>query len=264
VKFDNLVASDIDGDTDLDLITSEQHMGAGAGPGLGIVYYENPTVQFVAPLAPPAIVCTALDTGSGVASASAVTGSVSPTGDAVVYAVFQSSLASNPAAPATVSGNGLLWAEEETVAWHNDGDRRMTVFRALGATPSAGSITASWGAVTQTSFVWTVVQCIGVDTSGTSGSGATVQSVSTAVTGATTLTNTLAALAESTSVHLAFVGLNGNKATTPDADFAELSDVSVGTGPSGLESEWAANQTAVTPTFGSTNAASISLEVRFE
>jgi hypothetical protein len=262
VKFDNLVVGDPDGDGDPDLYTSEQHIPAGTGPGLGVVYLDNPRIPFVPPEPPAAIVCTALDSGSGTAATSAVTNSLSPAPNAVIYAVFQSSLAANPAAPTTVTGNGLTWAQEETIAWHNDGDRRMTVFRAMGAAPSSGAITASWGAVSQTSFLWSVIQCTGVDAGGTSGSAATVQSVTTTVTGATTLTNTLAALAAPTSVHLAFVGLNINNATAPDADFAELTDVAVGTGAAGLEAEWATNQTAVTPTFATANAGAISLEVR--
>jgi hypothetical protein len=51
IKFDNLVWYDMDGDGDLDAVTSEQHEGPQepdpvppAGPGLGIIWYENPLI----------------------------------------------------------------------------------------------------------------------------------------------------------------------------------------------------------------------------
>jgi hypothetical protein len=47
IKYDNLLWDDLDGDGDDDAITSEQHQdldGNGAdGPGLGVIWYENPT-----------------------------------------------------------------------------------------------------------------------------------------------------------------------------------------------------------------------------
>lgn len=281
VKFDNIVALDVDGDGDLDIVTSEQHIPAGTGPGLGVVWLENP----LAPVDPGgddepaddapaddvpaddgpgggAVTCTSLTSGTGLANTTAVTASVAPTADAVVYAVFLSSLASEPDAPSSVTGNSLTYVQEETVAWHNEGDRRMTVFRALGDAPAAGAITATW-AESQTSFQWAVIECTGVDQTGTNGSGATVQSVTTTATAVLTHTNTLAALVNASSVHLAFWGLNVIGPIAPDADFVELAETSVGTGAANLHTEWAENQLPVTPTWpASANVGSISIEVR--
>ncbi len=284
VKFDNLVALDVDGDEDLDLITTEQHVPAGTGPGLGVVWLENP----LAPVdpgvgdddAPPddgddvppddgvddggggAIVCSALTSGTGLANTQAVTSSVTPTANAVVYAAFLSSLASEPDAPTTVTGNGLTYVQEETVAWHNEGDRRMTVFRAQGASPSAGALTATW-AESQTSFQWVVIECTGASTAGTNGSGATVQSVTTTAIAVLTHTNTLAALVNASSVHLAFWGLNVIGPIAPDADFVELAETSIGTGAANLHVEWAEGDLPVTPTWpASANVGGISIEVR--
>ena len=46
IKFDNLIWYDMDNDTDLDAVTSEQHEPAGTsqGPGLGVIWYENPLI----------------------------------------------------------------------------------------------------------------------------------------------------------------------------------------------------------------------------
>lgn len=263
-KFDNLICVDIDEDGDVDCLTTEQHVPNDTGPGLGMLYFENPTIAFVPPPPPPPpdiVDCTLLTQGSQVGGTDAVTASVAPSSNAVVYAFFMSALAANPGTP-TVSGNGLTYAQEERITFHNDGDRHITVFRALGASPSAGAITASYGATAQTSHLWAIVECTNVDTGGTNGSGATAQSVTTTVAANTTLTNNLAALNAATSVHLAAVGLSINNSTTPDAQFVELADVSTGTGTSGLEIQWATNETAVTPTWpAAANAGAISLEV---
>jgi len=264
VKMDNTAWADVDGDGDLDAVNTEQHVPSGTGPGLGIVYFENPLETFV-PTSPPAgIACTALTSGTDVATTTtAVTASVTPGVNRVVYAAFMSALAAGPVAPSSVAGNGLTWVQVNSIAFHTSSARRITVFRALGASPSAGAITATW-AVGQTSKQWSVIECAGVDTSGTNGSGATVQNVTTTATAATTVTNTLAALAGPLSVHLAWTGIsNGNTTITNDGDFAELADTTVVTGVGTFESEWAAAQAPVTPTWASSASAGVlSVEVK--
>jgi hypothetical protein len=272
VKMDNVAWVDVDGDSDLDAINTEQHVPNGNGPGLGVIYFENPLIASTTgggggpPDAGPggggSLVCSTLTSGTDiVASTTAVTSSVTPGANRVVYAAFQSALAAGPAAPTGVTGNGLTWVQVDTLPFHTSNARRISVFRAMGASPTAGAITATWG-INQTAKLWSVVECDGVDTTGTNGSGATVQSVTTTGTAVTTVTNTLAALAAPTSVHLAFTGLSIGNSIAPDADFVELTDVNTATGTSTLEAEWATNQTVITPTFPSANAGAISVEVK--
>lgn len=270
VKFDNLLAVDMDLDGDLDLLTSEQHVPNGNGPGLGVLYFENP-LQTDALVGSGGdddgggggggVVCVPLTSGTGTASTSAVTASVAPTGNALVVATFLSSLAAGPAAP-TVTGNGLTWVQVDTSAYHTTNGRRLTAFRAMGASPSAGAITASWGATSQTSFQWSVVECTGVDTSGTNGSGAVAQSASaTSGTGTgTTITGSLPGI-DPTSAHLAFSGIAINNSQTQDAQFSELTDTQIGTGAAGLEAEWAIGEQDAAPTFASSTAGIVSIEV---
>lgn len=42
VKYDFILIKDIDGDGDLDVITSEETAADGSKKGLGVVWYENP------------------------------------------------------------------------------------------------------------------------------------------------------------------------------------------------------------------------------
>jgi hypothetical protein len=107
---------------------------------------------------------------------SIATSSVTPTGDALILAAVVSRIASgeNPVVP-TASGNGLTWVVVRTAAF---GDlTRLTLFRAMGASPSAGAITFDFGSETQTDFAWSVAEYTDVDTSGTNGSGAVRQAL---------------------------------------------------------------------------------------
>lgn len=203
---------------------------------------------------------TVLTSGSSTTDGSSIaTASVSPTANRVVYAAIVHQVAS--VTTPTLTGAGMTWVQEETTTFATS--RRITVFRALSASPGSGALTFDFGGQSQASFVWSVVECSGVDTSGANGAGATIQSVA-AVTasGSTSATSTLAALEHANNVHLCFVGLATFGTVTPDADFVELSDNNVDTSNLTLEVEWAANQTDCTSTFGSTIAATVSLEVK--
>jgi hypothetical protein len=266
-KFDNLNCSvDVDGDTDKDCVTTEQHIPAGTGPGLGVLYFENPLKTFTAPPAPDAappsadVVCTLLTAGSSSADGTSVATpvAITPTANAVVYATMVNAQGTAAGTP-TASGS-VDWVLEETVAFASNA-RRVTVLRGMSATPATSAVTFNFGATAQTSFAWSIIECTGVDTSGTSGSGATVQSVSATGTAITTINATLAALQAPTSVALVFTGLNITSSVTPDAQYVELSDNSASAGTLTLEAQWATDETAADPTFASANAGVIALEV---
>lgn len=128
---------------------------------------------------------------SGANATSYTTASVAPTANALVLIW----VAHNDTKP-TVSGNGLTWVEvlDENLAAETP-DRRMTLFRAMGASPSAEAITIDMGAATQSRCAWSVIEFTGVDTTGTNGSGAVVQAVANdnGEVAATSLAVTLAA-----------------------------------------------------------------------
>lgn len=82
-----------------------------------------------------------------------------------------------PVAPA-VSGNGLTWEKIAEIYFDTTSSSRKTIFlfRAMGSSPSTGAVTMNYGAQTITGANWSVDQFSGVDTSGSNGSGAIVQS----------------------------------------------------------------------------------------
>ena len=104
------------------------------------------------------------------------TASVAPQGDALVLIAVASkdSSGSDPPAP-TLGGNGLTYVQAGTIVYDGVGGvrSRLTLFRALGAAPSAGVITITFGA-SQVECSWTVIHAAKVPTGG-DGSNAVVQ-----------------------------------------------------------------------------------------
>lgn len=111
---------------------------------------------------------TGLDTGSSIS----LTSWTPAANELVLLFVAQR----NEALVPSVSGNGLTWVSVATVDG-NQGQNGLAVFRAMGASPSTGSIS-----VTNTSGFDVAVACrfSGVDISGTNGSGAIDASATTA------------------------------------------------------------------------------------
>lgn len=109
-----------------------------------------------------------LDTGSGIT----LTSWTPAANELVLLFVAQRNKALTP----SVSGNGLTWVSVATVDG-NQGQNGLAVYRAMGASPSTGSIS-----VTNVSGFDVAVACrfSGVDISGTNGSGAIDASATTA------------------------------------------------------------------------------------
>ena len=80
-----------------------------------------------------------------------------------------------PAATPVLQGNGLTWELVTSVPVAGNADRRLTCFRAMGAAPTPGKVTISFGGETQTRCAWSMFEYDGVDTTGANGSGATLQ-----------------------------------------------------------------------------------------
>lgn len=118
------------------------------------------------------------------------TASISPAANQLILAFFSWEQATP--GTATASGNGLTWVE---VATRTQGSQIGYVFRALGASPSSGAITftISGGTGTPSRASWSIAEFNNVDTTGTNGSAAVVQSAVNSSASANALTVTLAA-----------------------------------------------------------------------
>lgn len=185
---------------------------------------------------------------------SIATASVSPTANQPIYAAVFAQLAGTPPEP-TCTGNGLTWTSVKTLAFST---RRLQIFSAIGANPSAGVITFDYGASSPTAFAWAVIQVAGAATS-----SFTVQApTGTTATDTSLAAPTLSAFEHIDNINLSFFTTVANADITPDADFTELADVGAAGNAVRLQVEWARNQTDCTATFASTTAGALSLEVK--
>jgi hypothetical protein len=169
-----------------------------------------------------AISFTNLTANGGTSATSFATDSVSPASNNLLLLTVTSRTASGDPNVPTVTGNGLTWVEIDSQNYDNSGtQKKISLFRALGASPSSGTITIDYAGQTQTHCDWTLDQALGVDTTGTNGSGAIVQSAKNSDTSitATSLTATLAAFSSTSNATFGGFGFGSG-----------LNDKSVGSG----------------------------------
>jgi len=163
-----------------------------------------------------AIAVTNLTSGSDTdGNSTASTASVTPTGNRLILLSVSSrtGISTQPNTP-TATGNGLTWVQINTIYWDTDSSSRKTttLFRAMGASPSSGAISIDFGGQNQTDVLWSVDEVSGMDTSGTNGSGAIVQSVTNIdeVSGGGTITVTLAAFSDTNNGTFGIFGADTN------------------------------------------------------
>lgn len=214
-----------------------------------------------------AITQASLTSGSdNVDNSSFATASITPTANRLILAAIYNSKSTAPAAP-TLSGNGLTWVSIATIIF-NEGqavERRISLFRAMGASPSAGAMTIDFAGVNQTSCGWSIFELDGIDTSGTNGSGAIVQSVTNELTvSGTSLTVTLAAFGSTDNGAVAVFGVRDAVVITPDTGWTEIHDINWTLPGSALETQWRADNdtTAVASWTGNEIAGGIAAEIK--
>lgn len=181
--------------------------------------------------------------GSTTDTTSYTTGSIAPAGDRLQVAFVDASRSGAEPDTPTLTGNGLTWVLEDAVYYKTSGNTlKLFVFRAMGASPSSGTVSIDFGANTHLGCRWDFIEVDGVDTGGTNGSGAVVQSVTNSTASLAsggTLSISLAAAVNPDSRPLSGWGLNSNAAgMTPRANWTELSEDNHSTPSQALESQW--------------------------
>jgi len=208
--------------------------------------------------------------GSTTDQASYDTASISPAGNRLLLLFCDASSTGGvePSTP-TVTGNGLTWVLEDSV-WYKTTTNtiKLFCFRAMGASPSAGAVTIDFGS-THTGTRWDVLELDGVDTSGTSGSGAVRQSevASGTIALGVDLTVTLAAAGASGNRAVAGFGTNSSTANSliEGAGWTEISDDAHASPSQTLQTQWNPDtfDTSVTATqnSGTLTTGGIALEI---
>ncbi len=125
------------------------------------------------------------------------TASITPTSDALILPCIVVMRGFSPTTP-TVTGNSITYDLIARADHDTAGQFASTfLFRGLNASPTSGVITIDVGAA-HDGALWTVTEFAGVDTSGSNGSGAIVQSATNtgSIASSSTLTVTLASFAD--------------------------------------------------------------------
>ncbi len=196
-----------------------------------------------------AVTKTDLTSGaSHIVASSATTASITPGANRLVLAKIASNRgASIPVAP-TLSGNGLTWVQIATeVVGINQTTRRITLFRAMGASPSSGAVTIDFAGEVQDDCNWSIAEFDSVDTSGTNGSGAIVQLVTSPADNQSSLTVTLAAFGSANNATFGAFSVNtGGDTLTVGTGFTAIHDMDDMWGGLHSKTEWRAdNDTTV-------------------
>lgn len=207
-----------------------------------------------------AITASNLTFGFSSGGTTSTTASIAPLANRLVLVTVYNSASNTP----TVTGAGGTWVQILRVGDGTSHD--ITVFRDLSATPGSGALTIDFAAQTQAAVMWSVDQFSNVDTSGTHGSGAIVQSTGSFVNNSTSTgsTVTLAALGSPNNAAYGFVRNNtGSGAIAAGSGFTQLS-VQTSTSGGWENAEWALNQTAVSWTWASAslNTTKVAIEIK--
>jgi len=219
-----------------------------------------------------AISATDLTAGGAAGSniTTATTNSFSPGANQLILAWVVSHDNNTPIVPTSVSGNGLAWTSVTGASWNFSGGKthdQMTLYRAMGASPTPGSVTISYSQAQQ-SISWSIVEFSGVDTSGTDGSGAVKQFIAAIdnAAGPSGLTLTLnLAIGSGNATAGGFGNTNALAASiSPGAGYTAFSEVYVSATQSDLRAEWRpdGNRVVDATQSGSFPMGGIAVEIR--
>src|SRR5687768_9580037 len=118
------------------------------------------------------VTATTLTQGSNTTNTSAgyTTASISPGANQLILAWVITTVASGDSMQPVLTGNGLTWTHVDAAP--ATGARRIWLLRAMGSSPTAGTVSIGTGGVASSGCLWIIAAFDGVDTSGTAGSGA--------------------------------------------------------------------------------------------
>lgn len=149
------------------------------------------------------------------------TDSISPaSGSLVLVGIGSNHPSGTPNIP-TVSGLSMTWDQIDTVVIGSK--QRTTLLRGV-ANGNSGALTISHGGQNQQNIYWGVVQITQVDTGGTNGSNAIVQSNRTSGTGSGSATVTLSSFTNLNNSTFGVIYYNAGVGISPGSGFTEIGE----------------------------------------
>ena len=211
---------------------------------------------------------TLLTAGQNLTNAATyTTGSISPAPNTLVTVAVMGQRSFGASPSPTVTGGGMsAWTEIASVTFDpvSAPTRRMTIYRAMSASPGSGPLTISF-AGNQSNAQWIVLQWDGVETTGTNGAGAIVQTGSNSGDGGHGLSVSLAPFGNSSNAAYGVFGVRSGVAViTPGSGFTELSEqVSAEGTPSDLQAQWATFLNTIAATWSTAvNGGALGVEIK--
>ena len=235
----------------------------------GVLITQQPSITVSNQPPPSTITHTLLTAGSNVTNQAVyTTASIAPAANALVTIAVLGHQSSAASASPTVTGGGMsAWVEVATITFNTVSTplKRMSIFRAMSASPGSGPITITFP-TTESNGTWIVSQWTGVNTTGTNGSGAIGQVLQTVrADGVTSISATLGALGSPSNVAYGVVGTNGSAlGINPGGSFTEISEQKPAEGTNAiLEALFAVNQTVPSASWtGAFSAAILAIEIK--
>ena len=234
-----------------------------AGTATGFFLYGTPAT----PSAKAAVSMTALTSGTqGQGPTSVNTASVSPSSYALVLLWVENRVMATLPAEPTVSGNSLTWDKVATVTFNNTSSSysRLTLFKALGASPTSGAVTIDFGGASQGHVVWSMAEYTGVSIS-----APVVQYATNRADSVSALGVTLSSFSSTSNVAAAGFGSSVGAAIDHNTGWTEIHDLASVPLPgpiySRLETQWYnGNNTSAMGSMtagGTANMAGIAVEI---
>ncbi len=191
---------------------------------------------------------------------------ISPAPNALVTVAVMGHRSSGTAPPPTITGGGMAqWDVVATATFDNVSNprKRVTVFRAMSATPGSGPLTIAFDA-TQSNSQWIVSQWTGVETGGTNGSGAIGQVGAANGDGVGGLLVNLGAFSSPINLAYGVFGVESSSpAITPGAGFTLIAEQPSNEGTkSDLMAEYASNDPTVDASWNSLDGGGVAVEIR--
>lgn len=181
---------------------------------------------------------TSYDTSTG--TWSPATGTWAPTAGELQIVSVLSRGAATPNQP-TITGHGLTYVPITSVTFGTLATNlsRLTVFRAIGASPTMGGLVIDFAGQTQTHCTISVSEFSGIDDTGVNGAAAIGQFEENAVDSSGTIDVTLPDVATiaGSAVYAAFGNTTGT-AYTPDTGWSEIHDIQSSSPLNRLETQY--------------------------
>lgn len=188
----------------------------------------------------PTVLANGFDNNGGTSS---LTASFTPPQNKLVLAAVYNVKTGGGTQP-TMSGNSVTYTLEDTIAFDNSS--RLTVFRCLDSSTTAGQATIDFGATSQEGTSWLIFSVDDAWTGGTNGDEAVVQSVTASGTDQAP-TVTLATFGDAGNAAFGIVAIRDNEDTfVAGSGFAEVGSSGVDTTQLTLTiAEWKASSDTV-------------------